>query len=70
MRKHTLHFYTAISALMLTVIALAVLGLQQVQAAFSKAAAEGQNLRITETNACTEKTDEDTVHFSGCNSII
>lgn len=70
MQKHTLHFYTIISTLTLTVIALAVLGLQQVQAAFSKAAAEGQDLRITETNTCTEKADTDTVHFSGCNSII
>lgn len=71
MKKITLHVYTSALVLAVAAVAVLALGLQHVQAAFTKAVAQGESIRVTEKNSCAESTQsEDTPHFSGCNSII
>lgn len=60
---------TAFTASLIAVVALAVIGIQQVQAMFKKVAAEGADMRVSEVDACAPAT-ADAPHFSGCSSIL
>ncbi len=61
---------TAIFAAVIAMLAVVVVGYQNVQAAFKKAASEGRSIRVSEVNSCPTEATADAAHFSGCNSII
>jgi hypothetical protein len=61
---------TVVLALTIATLTLIVVGYQNVQTAFKKAATEGRSIRISEVNSCPTQATTATAQFSGCNSII
>ncbi len=61
---------TGVLALMIGVVAIVVVGYQNVQAAFKKAAADGRSIRVSEVDSCPTEASSETAQFSGCNSIL
>lgn len=70
MNKQTLHLQKVVGAAIIAAVAIMIVGFQYVQAAFTKAAAQGEALRVSEHNSCAPSEDGERPNFSGCNSLI
>jgi len=68
MKKTIINTYTALAILAIGAVSFLLLQAQNALVNLKQSVETNKNIRVAEKNSCTE--NDDSVSFSGCNSII